>query len=155
MTTNGAQTELTVICLPVSDIGRAARFYCDTFGFVIGAARRPGKPEIGVTGQFMRKGNTIIELIQADWEIPPGESQPLDRTGAVSHIVFHCEDLEATAAAVIANGGSVEAETRATLELPDVESPFTFLFARDPDGFWLELCHFREEDRKRYAGLPE
>jgi catechol 2,3-dioxygenase-like lactoylglutathione lyase family enzyme len=165
---NGSQFFCCVIM--VSDLERSTRFYRDGLGFKVGKERSPNGGAMGVTGRFMKKDGLLIELVafekplvfdgsvkmvDSDAAMPTNTSvQPCDQLGMVSHVVFDCVDTSVEEAAILANGGTVG--QRASVQLPDGIGTMNFVFVRDPDGLWLELLHFENEQvRNRYVGFPD
>jgi catechol 2,3-dioxygenase-like lactoylglutathione lyase family enzyme len=134
----------------VSDLERSVRFYCDALGFeraeshAIGNAFAPlmDLAEVAVTSQFIRKGSATIELLGFDEPTAFGDRgrRALNQLG-LTHLSFRVDDLEATAARVVALGGTVVETSRTTIELgPGAGSgSLEFVYCTDPDGVRIEL----------------
>ena len=143
------------VAILVTDLERSTRFYCDALGFTQRATTRPNGGASGVTARFVEKNGTVIELVELASPPPPDQStQPMSRTGMLSHLAFNVADLAATEAAVTANGGTVLEGSRAAMQLEGL-GPVEILYARDPDGIWIELLSVDEAARLRYGGLAD
>ena len=143
----------TVMAITVADLDRATRFYRDAFGFIERNTTRPNGGAAGVAARFIQKDATVIELVEFTTPLPPNRSElPMGQAGTVSHIVFNVADLRETEAAVLASGGTIVDSTRVAMELAGL-GPVEIVYARDPDGAWIELCSIDEAARLRYGGL--
>jgi lactoylglutathione lyase len=130
----------------VSDLERSLRFYCEAFGFekaeshAIGQefARLMDFPDVVLTSQFIRKGETAIELLAFTEPAPFGdrERRAVNQLG-LTHLSFRVGDLEAAAAKVVELGGAIVETSRTTIELG--ETPLRFVYCTDPDGVRVEL----------------
>ncbi len=130
----------------VSDLDRSLRFYCDGLGFEKAESHEIGSefaalmdlPEVSVTSQFIRRGETAIELLAFHEPEPFGsrERRPVPQLG-LTHLSFRVRDLEAVAARLVALGGAVVESSRTVLEFGD--TPLSFLYCTDPDGVRVEL----------------
>ncbi len=143
------------VAILVSDLERSTRFYCDALGFAERATTRPNGGASGVTARFVEKNGTVIELVELASPPPPDQSdRPMSRTGILSHLAFNVADLAQVAVAVVAKGGQILDQTRASLDLAGL-GPVEIVYARDPDGIWIELLSVDEAARLRYGGLAE
>jgi lactoylglutathione lyase len=128
----------------VSDIERSRRFYTEVLGFEIVAefdfddpntARVMGVPEARFKGIFMKRDGMRIEII--GFTNPPPERAVRSRRAneiGHSHLSFYVTDLDATLAALRAQGVTVEDGTRAV-----VMNGIECCVVRDPDGFPIEI----------------
>jgi catechol 2,3-dioxygenase-like lactoylglutathione lyase family enzyme len=130
----------------VSDLERSVRFYCDALGFERAESHAVGNvfgplmdlTEVAVTSQFLRKGTTTMELLGFDEPAAVGDRQrrPMNQLG-LTHLSFRVDDVEATAARVVALGGAVIETSRTTIDLGP--GSLAFVYCTDPDGVRLEL----------------
>jgi glyoxylase I family protein len=130
----------------VSDLDRSVRFYCDAFGFEKAESHDIGQefarlmdfPDVVLTSQFIRKGETAIELLAFTDPSPFGdrERRAVNQLG-MTHLSFRVGDLEATAAKVVELGGAIVESSRTTIDLG--ETPLRFVYCTDPDGVRVEL----------------
>lgn len=128
----------------VSDIERSRRFYTEVLGFEIVAefdfddantARVMGVPGARFKGIFMKRDGMRIEII--GFTNPPPERTTRPRHSneiGHSHLSFYVTDLDATLAALRAQGVTVDDETRAV-----VMNGIECCVVRDPDGFPIEI----------------
>jgi lactoylglutathione lyase len=130
----------------VSDLERSLHFYCEALGFEkaesheigIEFARLMDFSDVSVTSQFIRRGQTAIELL-AFHEPPPfgsRERRAVNQLG-LTHLSFRVSDIATTAARIVELGGSVVESSRTTIDLGG--SPLEFLYCADPDGVRVEL----------------
>ncbi|MGA7418880.1 MAG: VOC family protein [Acidimicrobiales bacterium] len=126
----------------VTDLDRSLAFYCDGLGFergeaipidsTFGAALEvPG--DLALTSQFIRREGLAIELLHYTTPAPTGEPSQRRNQLGLTHLSFYVDDVDATAAALVAAGGTVIQSTRTTNEGIDL------LFLHDPDGVRVEL----------------
>jgi lactoylglutathione lyase len=130
----------------VSDLDRSLRFYCDALGFekaeshAIGSdfAALMDQRDLAVTSQFIRRGQTAVELLAFDE--PPSfgdkERRPLNQLG-LTHLSFRVEDVAATAARIADLGGAVVESSRTRIDLGSTR--LEFVYCTDPDGVRIEL----------------
>ena len=128
----------------VSDIARSRRFYTEVLGFEVVAefefddentARVMGVPGARFTGIFMKRDGMRIEII--GFSNPAPERTVRKRQSneiGHSHLSFYVTDLDATLAALRAQGVTVEDGTRAV-----VMNGIECCVVRDPDGFPIEI----------------
>ena len=142
----GAQVRVSHVGLCVRDLERSVRFYRDGLGFELADAHSVG-PEFGrlmeldgvsLRSQFVRRDGVSIELLYFD---APGTSGPATRRPmnqpGLTHLCLRVGDVDATAAAVVAHGGSVLGPTRTTFGSGD--GRLDFVYCTDPDGVRIEL----------------
>jgi catechol 2,3-dioxygenase-like lactoylglutathione lyase family enzyme len=130
----------------VSDLDRSLRFYCQALGFEKAESHTIGSefaalmdlPEVAVTSQFIRKGSTAIELLAFSEPEPFGDKsrRAVNQLG-LTHLSFRVADVEETAAAIVALGGSRVESSRTTIDFGG--TPLEFVYCTDPDGVRVEL----------------
>lgn len=125
----------------VSDLDRSLRFYCDGLGFEkaesypigseFGAALEvPG--DLQLTSQFIRRDGLAIELLFYASPGAIGEPSSHRNQLGITHLSFIVDDVDASAAVLVAAGGTVLDDTRTDLGIQ-------ILFLADPDGTRIEL----------------
>ncbi len=140
MTTSTTVFSHLGIC--VTDLDRSLAFYCDGLGFergeafpidsTFGAALEvPG--DLVLTSQFIRREGLAVELLHYTRPAPTGEPSQRRNQLGLTHLSFYVDDVDATAAALVAAGGTVIESTRTTNEGIDL------VFLHDPDGVRVEL----------------
>ena len=130
----------------VSDLERSLRFYCDALGFEKAESHEIGRefaplmdfPDVVLTSQFIRKGETAIELLAFTDPSPFGdrERRAVNQLG-MTHLSFRVGDLEATAAKVVELGGAIVESSRTSIDLGG--TALEFVYCTDPDGARVEL----------------
>jgi catechol 2,3-dioxygenase-like lactoylglutathione lyase family enzyme len=130
----------------VSDLERSLAFYCGALGFdkaeshEIGSefARLMDFPDVAVTSQFIRRGQTAIELLAFHDPTPFGERtrRPVNQLG-LTHLSFRVRDLAAAAAKVVEFGGTIVETSRTSIDLGG--TALEFVYCTDPDGVRVEL----------------
>ena len=128
----------------VSDIARSRRFYTEVLGFEVVAefefddentARVMGVPGARFTGIFMKRDGMRIEIIGFSNPAPERTARKRQSNEiGHSHLSFYVTDLDATLAALRAQGVTVDDETRAV-----VMNGIECCVVRDPDGFPIEI----------------
>lgn len=140
MTTSTTVFSHVGIC--VTDLDKSLTFYCDGLGFergesfpidaTFGAALEvPG--DLALTSQFIRREGLAVELLHYTVPAPTGEPSQRRNQLGLTHLSFYVDDVDATAASLVAAGGTVIESTRTTNEGIDL------LFLHDPDGVRIEL----------------
>jgi lactoylglutathione lyase len=140
MTTSNTVFSHVGIC--VTDLDRSLRFYCDGLGFergesfpidaTFGAALEvPG--ELSLTSQFIRREGLAVELLHYVTPAPTGRPSERRNQLGLTHLSFYVDDVDVTAAYLVAAGGTVIESTRTTNEGIDL------VFLHDPDGVRIEL----------------
>jgi catechol 2,3-dioxygenase-like lactoylglutathione lyase family enzyme len=129
----------------VTDLERSLRFYCDGLGFK--ASERyelQDSPESGLdralevaspvdlVSQFIRHGDMAVELLYYRSPQPFGSASASRGQIGITHLSFYVDDVDAAAAKLVANGGTILPATRAN---PGVD----LVFVADPDGVRVEL----------------
>jgi catechol 2,3-dioxygenase-like lactoylglutathione lyase family enzyme len=130
----------------VSDLDRSLRFYCDGLGFTRAEQHQIGPDfaalmeldDVALTSQFIRKGDTTIELLA--FAVPGPEGDPvrraINRLG-LTHLSFRVDDLPGTAERLRDLGGLVVESTRTTFDFGG--TALDFVYCTDPDGVRIEL----------------
>jgi lactoylglutathione lyase len=140
MTTSKTVFSHVGIC--VTDLDRSLRFYCDGLGFergesfpidaTFGAALEvPG--DLSLTSQFIRREGLAVELLHYVTPAPTGRPSERRNQLGLTHLSFYVDDVDVTAASLVAAGGTVIESTRTTNEGIDL------VFLHDPDGVRIEL----------------
>jgi lactoylglutathione lyase len=123
----------------VSDLEAARAFYVNVLGFeevmdmeISGSpsAKLLRVPEpVELRAVYLKRDGFVLELLAFRQPVPlTSRERPITEPG-LTHLSFGVDDLDAACAAVVANGGTVWAESR----LP------TAVFVTDPDGQMIEL----------------
>ena len=129
----------------VSDLDRSLRFYCGGLGFGVGdrydlsteqiADIHKGlevDPPLKVVSQMIVNGAMKVELIH----YPDRGAQGVPSTSrgqlGLTHLSFTVKDVDAAAARLVEQGGTVLEHTRANVGIEIV-------FLADPDGTRIEL----------------
>ncbi len=130
----------------VSDLERSLRFYCDGLGFEKAESHAIGSefaalmdfPDVSVTSQFIRRGQTAIELLAFAQPEPMGskERRPVNQLG-LTHLSFRVRDVEGVVARLVELGGIVVDTSRTEIDLGG--TPLRFVYCTDPDGVRVEL----------------
>jgi lactoylglutathione lyase len=140
--TTASTTAFSHVGICVTDLERSLRFYCDGLGFergesipidaTFGAALEvPG--DLSLTSQFIRRDGLALELLSYVTPAPTGRPSEHRNQLGLTHLSFYVDDVDATATALVAAGGTSIESTRTTSEGIDL------LFLRDPDGVRVEL----------------
>jgi lactoylglutathione lyase len=141
-----APTTFSHFGICVSDLDRSLRFYCEALGFERAETHEIGQEfarlmefeEVALTSQFIRRGETAIELLSFETPATEGDPvrRPVNRLG-LTHLSFRVEDVQAVAKRIAELGGEVIEHTRTTMEFGDVA--LEFVYCTDPDGVRIEL----------------
>jgi lactoylglutathione lyase len=133
--------------LCVSDLERSMRFYCDGLGFQPAIRYEVGADfadtlevdgDISVVSQFITRDGVSIELLHyAKGEVTGSPSATRNQLG-LTHLSLNVDDVDETAAKLVACGGTVVDSTRTKIDNPD-GSVNDFVFVADPDGTRVEL----------------
>jgi glyoxylase I family protein len=133
------------IGLCVTDLERSLRFYCEGLGFQVAEgfdlddSMVPGiDKSLEVPGPVALRSQMItldamkIELLH--YRTPAVDGTPSARRNqlGLTHLSFWVDDVDEAAAALVACGGSILADTR---QAPGIE----LVFLADPDGVRVEL----------------
>jgi len=144
-----------ITAISVSDIEKSTRFYNAAFGYRALKTTTPDNGAAGVTARFIELGGAVLELVEFRDPPPPEQTEvPMSRVGLLSHLAFNVDNLADTEAAIEAAGGSVAEATRMHMELAGL-GQCEIVYARDPDGIWLELLSVDDARRRRYVGFTE
>jgi len=142
MVGNGEPVTFSHVGICVTDLERSLRFYCQGLGFTEAERHEIHNEfadtlevarDVVLTSQFIRRGDLGVELLYFRSPGHRGTPAAHRNTLGLTHLSFVVSDLEATAAALVAAGGTVLASTRTTDEHVDL------LFLTDPDGTRIEL----------------
>jgi glyoxylase I family protein len=132
----------------VSDLDLSLRFYCEALGFEKAETHTIGDDfaalmeveHVDLVSQFIRRGETAIELLSFANPTPIGESErrPINQLG-LTHLSFRVDDLAHTASQIERLGGRIIAPTKTVL--PFGEMDLEFIYCTDPDGVRIELMN--------------
>jgi len=132
--------------LCVSDLDRATRFYCEGLGFAPVVRYDVGNEvahtlevegDVRLVSQMIAKEGMVIELLH--YASPAVLGTPSTRRNqlGLTHLSFIVEDVDAAAARLVEYGGTLLADTRASLKSGTGSTELVFL--ADPDGTRVEL----------------
>ncbi len=130
----------------VSDLERSLRFYCDGLDFAQAEQHQIGPEfaalmeldDVKLTSQFIRKGDTTIELLAFEVPSPEGDqARRLINQLGLTHLSFRVDDLPGTTKRLRELGGLVVEATRTTFDLGG--TALDFIYCTDPDGVRIEL----------------
>jgi catechol 2,3-dioxygenase-like lactoylglutathione lyase family enzyme len=153
-----AQIRLDHVSVTTADLERSVAFYCDLLGLPLAGRGESHEPELsaltGLPGVHVRwadvalGGGQLLELLQ--YLAPEGAPiRPSANDPGATHIGLTVEGLDdlhrrLVEAGVPVRSGPVE------LQEPGSWSGVRCLYARDPDGVWVELV-----ERARVVVLPD
>lgn len=120
------------------DVGTTERFYAGVFGF----ERARSVPMDGGAVVFLRRDDTHLELFPADGEVePPGNDGP-PQAGAIRHLAFQVEDVDA----FLAGLGDRAPTTFGPMGFDEVIPGWRTVWISDPDGVVIEVSQgYRDE----------
>lgn len=126
--------------LNCADLARTEDFYARWFGF--GRARVVRMPD-GAQIVFLRNGAALLELFgAAPGAGPDREPDGPHRAGAVRHIAFQTDDVDA----FLAGMGDAAQVTLGPLGFDDVIPGWRTVWLLDPDGVVVEVSQgYRDE----------
>ncbi len=135
------------VALNCRDMEATERFYSRHFGF-----SRVRVVPLGDTRLvFLRSGDVLLELFQAEGEAP-GEPSAADgpRHSGVRHIAFQTDDVDAVVAAM----GAEADVTLGPLDFGDFIPGWRTVWLRDPDGVIVEVSQgYVDEAETPAAGV--
>ena len=133
--------------LCVSDLDRSMRFYCDGLGFEPAIRYEVGADfadtlevsgDIAVVSQFIARDGVSIELLHYTKGGVTGSPSATRNQLGLTHLSLNVDDVDETAAKLVACGGTIIDSTRTKIDNPD-GSVSDFVFVADPDGTRVEL----------------
>ena len=133
--------------LCVSDLDRSMRFYCDGLGFEPAIQYEVGADfadtleisgDIAVISQFIARDGVSVELLHYTKGGVTGSPSATRNQLGLTHLSLNVDDVDETAAKLVACGGTVSDSTRTKIDNPD-GSVSDFVFVADPDGTRVEL----------------
>jgi lactoylglutathione lyase len=95
---------------------------------------------VSLTSQFIRRGETAIELLAFRQPAPFGEAErrAVNRLG-LTHLSFRVDDVEAVAGRIAELGGTVVEQTKTVFDFDG--TALEFVYCTDPDGVRIELMN--------------
>jgi glyoxylase I family protein len=124
--------------LNCADPARTEAFYTRWFGFV--RVRAIPVPDGQIV--FLRNGPVLLELFATPGDPSDAEQDGPRRTGAVRHIAFETDDLDA----FLARMGDEAQLSLGPLSFDDVLAGWRTVWLRDPDGLVVEVSQgYRDE----------
>ncbi|MFJ8738460.1 VOC family protein [Embleya sp. NPDC127516] len=132
--------------LCVTDLERALRFYRDGLGFTPVVRYDVGNEvahtlevegDVRLVSQMIAKAGMVVELLHYASPDPLGEPSRRRNQLGLTHLSFTVEDVDAAAARLVEYGGTLLADTRASL--PSETGSTELIFLADPDGTRIEL----------------
>jgi len=139
-------TSFSHLGICVSDLERSLRFYREALGFEPAEAHHVGAEfaallevdPVALESRMLRKDGVTLELLSFTEPGTVGEAvrRPMNQLG-LTHLSLRVDDVEAVAATIEAQGGTVVRTTRTTFDLGS--SRLDFLYCTDPDGVRIEL----------------
>ena len=133
--------------LCVSELDRSMRFYCDGLGFEPAIRYEVGADfadtlevsgDIAVVSQFIARDGVSIELLHYTKGGVTGSPSATRNQLGLTHLSLNVDDVDETAAKLVACGGTIVDSTRTKIDNPD-GSVSDFVFVADPDGTRVEL----------------
>jgi glyoxylase I family protein len=136
------------LALSVADLARSRAFYCGALGFRPGeeyrssghrVARLMEAPLSGFAGCFLRRGDTLLELLAYVDGTAAAVTPRRPQEHGFAHLSFLVDDIDATLAGIERHGGALR--TRLVHSFGNApEQPGTgIVFCTDPDGNRIEL----------------
>ena len=134
----------------VSDLAGALRFYCEGLGFedqggielVDTCGNVMDLENFELHTRFLALGNTRIELlhyVRSEEPVCADRLRRMNQTG-LTHMALSVPDIDAAASRLVAHGGKIFPETRATLNTP--EGTIELMYGCDPDFTRIELIRY-------------
>jgi catechol 2,3-dioxygenase-like lactoylglutathione lyase family enzyme len=136
------------LALCVADLARSRAFYCGALGFTAGeeylsSGHRVAKllecPASGFEGCFLRRGDTLLELL-CYAEGAPGEVTPRrPQEHGFAHVGFTVDDIDTVTAAIERHGGALRTRLDHSFGSKPEQPRTIIMFCTDPDGNRIEL----------------
>jgi glyoxylase I family protein len=119
------------VALNCRDLATTERFYVRHFGFRRVRAIPLGEQQI----VFLRSGDVLLELFQAEGDADPGVADGPHAAGAVRHLAFQTSDVYAS----LTDLGADAEVTLGPLDFGDFIPGWRTAWVRDPDGVVVEV----------------
>jgi catechol 2,3-dioxygenase-like lactoylglutathione lyase family enzyme len=142
------RTVFSHLALSVADLARSRGFYCGALGFIAGEEYHSAGPRVakllecpasGFTGCFLRRGDTLLELLCYE-EGAPGEVTPRrPQEHGFAHVSFMVDDIGAVVAEIEQRGGALSTRLDHSFGGKPEQPRTTIVFCTDPDGNRIEL----------------
>jgi glyoxylase I family protein len=123
--------------LSVRDLGGAARWYCDAFGYVREMALRVDPIDLDIVMLIHRRHGDRLELLHRPGSAPglrAGDPAEAALSQGFGHVAFDVEDLDATYEKVVGLGAQPVMTPR-----PSPEPGVRMAFVADPEGNLVEI----------------
>jgi catechol 2,3-dioxygenase-like lactoylglutathione lyase family enzyme len=141
-------TMFSHLALSVVDLERSRAFYCDALGFTAAEEYRSSgtrlaklleAPASGFAGCFLRRGDTLLELLCWAEGTPAADSPRREPEHGFAHVSFAVDDIDAVVAAIEWHGGALRTRLDHSFGDRPEEPRTTIVFCTDPDGNRIEL----------------
>jgi catechol 2,3-dioxygenase-like lactoylglutathione lyase family enzyme len=161
-------TVFSHLALSVADLARSRAFYCGALGFTAGQEYRSSGPRVakllecpasGFAGCFLRRGDTLLELLCYE-EGAPGDVAPRwPHEHGFVHVSFTVDDIGTVVAEIERHGGALRTRLDHSFGDKPAQPRTIIVFCTDPDGNRIELiAHPTSAERAAHAaflGLQE
>jgi catechol 2,3-dioxygenase-like lactoylglutathione lyase family enzyme len=160
---NPRYTVFSHLALSVADLARSRAFYCGALGFSAGDEYHSSGPRMakllecptnGFAGCFLRRGDTLLELLCYAEGVPGEVSPRRPQEHGFAHVSFTVDDIDTVVAEIERHGGALR--TRLDHSFGDkLEQPCTtIVFCTDPDGNRIELiAHLASAERTAHTAF--
>jgi catechol 2,3-dioxygenase-like lactoylglutathione lyase family enzyme len=156
-------TVLSHLALSVANLAQSRAFYCGALGFTAAEEYRSSGPRMakllecpasGFAGCFLRRGDTLLELLCYAEGTPGAVTPRRPQEHGFAHVSFTVDDIDAVVAEIERHGGALR--TRLDHSFGDTpQQPRTsIVFCTDPDGNRIELLvHPASAEREAHTAF--
>jgi catechol 2,3-dioxygenase-like lactoylglutathione lyase family enzyme len=136
------------LALSVADLARSRAFYCGALGFSAGDGYRSSGPRMarllecppsGFAGCFLRRGDTLLELLCYAEGVPGEVSPRRPQEHGFAHVSFAVDDIDTMVAKIEPHGGTLRTRLDHSFGDEPEQPRTTIVFCTDPDGNRIEL----------------